>query len=75
MQTKQKENPLIKSLSEYTINAEYTIYVNRPKKTFKRGNLYKTKEDSESSSLRSDGSLDSQTGGWTLLDVPKGAQN
>ncbi len=58
-------------MQEYTLNAHYNIYVNRSQGEIcaKQGELSKL------SSLRSDGSRDSQIGGSTLRDTVKSTQN
>jgi hypothetical protein len=64
------------NLSEkYTINAQNTIYVNHPKKTLKGKFAESQGGLSGSSLLRSDGSPDSQTGGWTSREAAKGTPN
>jgi hypothetical protein len=61
-------------MQEYTINAQYTIYVNHPKKTLKGDFATSQGGLSGSSPLRLDGSQDNRMEGWTLCKAAKGTQ-
>jgi hypothetical protein len=59
-------------MQKYAINAQYTIYMNGPKKTLKRDFATSPEGLSGSNLLRSDDSPDSQMGGWTSCEAAKG---
>jgi hypothetical protein len=74
MLTELKKKNLIVGMQEYTVNAQYTKYMNHPEKTLKedfatsQGGTFRI----ESTQIKC--SWDSQTRAWTLWEATKGTQ-